>query len=147
MDKDKINNPNNHTINVHSVKYVGINKNQTLAIVSVDDSEPFGFFVALDNSDESLIYKAVIDKIQSGDIGILPSDVDTNEYNANEIRNRRDYLLDETDKYMTIDYPISKDDQDKLRVYRQALRDITDQQEFPDNVTWPEKPVIHKTKS
>ena len=24
--------------------------------------------------------------------------------------------------------------------YRQALRDITDQAGFPDNVTWPEKP-------
>lgn len=128
-------------IEVINIKYIGINKNQTLATVSVDNGEPFGFFVGLDNDDGSELYKAIIDKINSGDIQILPSDVNLNEYNANEVRSKRNELLSETDKYMTLDYPISKEDQDKLKEYRQSLRDITKQEGFPENVIWPTKPV------
>ena len=43
---------------------------------------------------------------------------------------------------MTIDYPISKEAQDLMRAYRQALRDVPQQDGFPDNVIWPEKPNI-----
>lgn len=70
-----------------------------------------------------------------------------NEYNQhqidrlkNEIRLKRDSLLKETDYLMMSDYPISDVDKEKVKEYRQKLRDIPSQTEFPKNVIWPEKP-------
>lgn len=54
-----------------------------------------------------------------------------------ELRNKRDVLLAATDHYMTVDYPISTEKRAELLVYRQALRDITAQKEWPDEVVWP----------
>lgn len=59
------------------------------------------------------------------------------------IRDQRDSLLDETDKYMTMDYPISDSKRDEIKIYRQSLRDVPQQEGFPDNIIWPEKPVIN----
>ena len=61
---------------------------------------------------------------------------------CSDIRSQRNESLSETDKYMAIDYPISEEDRTLVREYRQALRDITKQEEFPTNVVWPEKPAI-----
>ena len=64
-----------------------------------------------------------------------------NEYDNNEkifnIRRKRDGLLRETDFYALSD-TVEMDP--AMATYRQALRDITDQSGFPDNVTWPTKP-------
>ena len=51
-------------------------------------------------------------------------------------RNTRDGLLKETHLWGLSDYPTSQAQID----YRQALRDITDQAGFPNNITWPTKP-------
>lgn len=61
---------------------------------------------------------------------------------AIKIRCERNMLLDRTDKYMTIDYPISDKEKEALKQYRQSLRDIPQQKGFPNNVEWPEKPSI-----
>ena len=53
------------------------------------------------------------------------------------LREERDRRLAATDWRATIDYP--GDDQAAWLEYRQALRDITEQD--PENVTWPEEPV------
>jgi len=53
------------------------------------------------------------------------------------LREERDRRLTATDWRATIDYP--GDDQAAWLEYRQALRDITEQD--PENVTWPEEPV------
>lgn len=58
------------------------------------------------------------------------------------IRAQRDRLLAETDYLLMPDYPIAGEALDALAVYRQALRDITKQETFPQSVTWPEKPEI-----
>ena len=67
-----------------------------------------------------------------------------NETNARaqQIRQKRDSMLEATDYLMTIDYPISDDMREQLRAYRQALRDITTQDGFPDSVIWPSAPKI-----
>jgi len=56
-------------------------------------------------------------------------------------RTNRDDLLTDTDwiviKYMDIGQPVPQEWSD----YRQALRDITEQDGFPGNVVWPEKPT------
>ena len=57
---------------------------------------------------------------------------------ATEIRSKRNSLLAETDYLLMPDYPISKEYLEKVKEYRQRLRDITKQDEFPKNVTFPE---------
>lgn len=52
------------------------------------------------------------------------------------IRNKRDKLLSETDWTALSDTTMSAE----MAAYRQALRDITDQEGFPYQVDWPVKP-------
>lgn len=57
---------------------------------------------------------------------------------ASEIREKRDKLLLETDKYLLDDFPITNEEREKYKLYRQALRDITKQVDFPYNVEFPQ---------
>jgi hypothetical protein len=52
------------------------------------------------------------------------------------VRAKRDSLLQETDWMALSDVTMSA----AMTTYRQALRDITDQEGFPYSVTWPTKP-------
>jgi hypothetical protein len=54
-----------------------------------------------------------------------------------EVRNKRNYLLSETDFYALSDNSLTPE----MAAYRQALRDVTSQDGFPENVIWPNKPV------
>jgi hypothetical protein len=56
---------------------------------------------------------------------------------SSEIRSERDKLLSASDWTQVADAPV---DQSAWAIYRQALRDITEQETFPATVTWPEKP-------
>jgi len=53
------------------------------------------------------------------------------------VRARRDGLLSDSDWTQVADAPV---DQAAWAVYRQALRDITDQEGFPYSVNWPTAP-------
>lgn len=57
---------------------------------------------------------------------------------AAKIRSMRDALIAKTDWTQLMDVPSTTGN--KYEQYRQALRDITKQTEFPLNVTWPTKP-------
>ena len=59
---------------------------------------------------------------------------------ADEVRDRRDKLLEACDYLMALDYPLSTAAREQWRAYRQALRDIPQQEGFPDNIEWPQKP-------
>lgn len=61
---------------------------------------------------------------------------------AAEVRAQRDYLLNKTDYLVSGDYPISAEDLAKVKTYRQALRDIPEQEGFPKSVTWSEEPKV-----
>lgn len=54
-----------------------------------------------------------------------------------EVRLKRNRLLNETDYLALADNTITPE----MVLYRQALRDITLQDGFPENVIWPVKPV------
>jgi len=56
---------------------------------------------------------------------------------SKEIRSKRDSLLKESDWTQIPDAPV---DQTAWATYRQELRDIPQQEGFPENVTWPTKP-------
>ena len=64
------------------------------------------------------------------------------EQQAQTIRDTRDKLLSDTDWTQTDDAPVSADDRETMRQYRQKLRDVTAQSGFPSSVKWPEKPEI-----
>ena len=63
---------------------------------------------------------------------------------AAEARAKRDNLLAETDWTQTLDAPISAECREAFRVYRQALRDITEQEGFPETIEWPAMPEVVK---
>ena len=62
------------------------------------------------------------------------------EDRAREIRLERDTLLRESDFSQLEDAPIDLSTLSVWRSYRQALRDITNQETFPESVDWPVKP-------
>lgn len=56
---------------------------------------------------------------------------------ANEVRKIRDELLKETDKFLLDDFPISEEQKEKYKSYRNALRNVPEQSGFPHTVLWP----------
>lgn len=61
---------------------------------------------------------------------------------ATTIRSKRNLQLAETDYLLMPDYPISEEYSEKVKEYRQQLRDITKQENFPKNVVFPDFPKI-----
>lgn len=59
---------------------------------------------------------------------------------AKAIRAKRNNLIGETDYYLMPDYPSNPQNLEELKVYRQALRDIPKQEDFPRDVRWPDVP-------
>lgn len=65
---------------------------------------------------------------------------------ASSVRSQRDTKLSATDYLVVPDYPISPEDLEAVKVYRQALRDIPEQSGFPKNVQWPVEPQFLSAK-
>lgn len=61
---------------------------------------------------------------------------------AAKVRAQRDELISETDYLLMADYPISEEELAAVKTYRQALRDVPQQDGFPNDVVWPEKPDV-----
>ena len=64
---------------------------------------------------------------------------------AAQARARRDRLLADTDWTQVLDAPIDEDTKAAYRAYRQALRDVPQQEGFPASIVWPDLPA--KTKA
>ena len=75
-----------------------------------------------------------------GSITIYLTDAEYDTVLAASARQKRDRLIATTDYLVTPDYPIESDRLAKVKIYRQALRDIPEQSGFPRSITWPEKP-------
>jgi len=58
-----------------------------------------------------------------------------------EVRQERDQLLAETDWIVIRSQELGEPIPTEWQTYRQALRDITEQSGFPDNVEWPLSPT------
>lgn len=59
---------------------------------------------------------------------------------ATEIRTKRDKLLTDTDWTQVTDTVLNTEKQQEYKEYRQELRDITEQEDFPYHVVFPEMP-------
>ena len=68
----------------------------------------------------------------------------TEEEKAKMIRDHRDVLLSETDKFMRPDFPINEIQRKEVIEYSKLLRDLPEQAGFPNEVTFPEKPDFMK---
>lgn len=69
----------------------------------------------------------------------LEGSISTEDF-AKHKRRERDSLLTSTDKYMISDFPVDEDYREKIKEYRQILRDITQSAEWPD-VEIPQVPA------
>ena len=111
-------------------------------VVSVDVESIGNYVCSLVNEDDNDITLTIRKAIKNGDLDVadyVEPTVDV-EVLATKIRIQRNDLLKQTDYLMMSDYPISDDRLAKVKIYRQALRDIPEQSGFPRTITWPEKP-------
>ena len=92
-----------------------------------------------DDSNFERSYAIAKDEAYNGEVTV--EDV---SMTAEEARAQRDKLLLETDWTQVLDAPISAESREAFRVYRQALRDITEQESFPEVIDWPVKPEVVK---
>lgn len=114
--------------------------------VTLDDGTKLPYTFNTGINDVAPVFQAIKEAFERGEIQVsdyMPT-VIPDEVLAFEIRDRRNALLTETDYLMQPDYPISEETRTDLKAYRQALRDITKQEGFPENVVWPEKPSFIK---
>ena len=74
--------------------------------------------------------------------GYAPKKTDEQKLNelATTVRSKRNSLLAETDYLLMNDYPISEEYLARIKKYRQDLRDITKQENFPTDVVFPNLP-------
>lgn len=70
-----------------------------------------------------------------------PTEEEKRKKKEAEVRTQRNALIAKTDYLLAPDYPISAKDLEKVKAYRQALRDVPSQEGFPDNVVWPDEVV------
>ena len=61
---------------------------------------------------------------------------------ADEIRARRDRLLAATEWAVLPDSPLDAQSLEAVKTYRQALRDVPQQEHFPGAITWPRMPEL-----
>jgi hypothetical protein len=70
--------------------------------------------------------------------------IPNNEHFLKRARNIRNELLNKTDRYFLIDYPIAHDQQLIIKAYRQELRDFINNNKEKilngEKIAWPEQP-------
>lgn len=88
--------------------------------------------------------EAVLD--EQGEIKLQHSAAKEQQKLANAwaaLRNKRNILISDTDKYLLPDYPISEEKLAEMKEYRNSLRDLPSQVVDPrDEVSFPVKPEL-----
>lgn len=132
---------------IHYIKYQGVTGHRAVANITyppVNGNEPFDYFLDLEVEDSAELCVFLKDKIRSGSVEVLPSEDSLADFQAAEIKAERDSLLCATDYLVQPDYPITESQREEVKAYRQALRDVPQQEGFPENVVWPDKPSFIK---
>lgn len=117
-------------------------------IVTLSNGDIYPFTYLIDGSDDNdgIVSVSVRNAYNNGELNIaeFPENEEDPDYSRKkyEIIQRRNNLLNDSDYLMMADYPISDEKRQEIKVYRQALRDIPQQDGFPDNIVWPDKPTI-----
>lgn len=115
-----------------------------VAVVMDDRIFPFTYLVDGSDDNDSKVSLAVQNAYKNNAIDIkeYPDSLKKSNLKAlkNKVRSMRDERLAKTDYLIMSDYPISDSDRALVLEYRQALRNIPQQEGFPENVVWPEPP-------
>jgi hypothetical protein len=106
-------------------------------VFNVDTGYPHGFARDSNEGVEILAYlakhpEALIDEPKPPE--------PTAEQKASSIRSQRNSLISQCDWTVLADAPLSTSAKASWKTYRQALRDITLQDTFPNSVIWPIAP-------
>lgn len=115
-----------------------------VAVVMDDRIFPFTYLVDGSDDNDSKVSLAVKNAYKNNAIDIkeYPDSLKKSNLKAlkNKVRSMRDERLAKTDYLIMSDYPISDSDRELVLAYRQALRNIPQQEGFPESVIWPEPP-------
>ena len=107
--------------------YKAIKENK---IIAVNDSGEFPCLVydevVEDNQHE------VADFVMVESEFVLKTDEKAIEQQKEQVREVRNQYLEETDKFIIADFPILEEERVRYRNYRQYLREIPEQPEFPN---------------
>ena len=91
---------------------------------------------------ETVLSDVSMPYITEADYQMALSEAWQGEETADEIRARRDRLLAATDWAVLPDSPLDAQSLETVKTYRQALRDVPQQEHFPDSITWPQIPEL-----
>lgn len=105
--------------------------------VGFKDSFDGIYIIELKDNDTIPLWTSGMSVMSQEEIEKIRKQEKTSEQLAEEYRSKRDALLSECDWTQVADAPV---DQAAWKVYRQALRDIPEQKNFPANIVWPNKP-------
>ena len=82
-------------------------------------------------------YAEIMRQVDAGELVVDPDPGPTEEQLAAQARTQRDGLLSQSDWTQVADAPV---DHQAWADYRQALRDVPQQNGFPTDINWPTKP-------
>lgn len=74
-----------------------------------------------------------------GNIVLGKTEDEIKEEKSNQLRSQRDQLLSFSDKYMIEDFAITEEYKEKIKAYRQELRDLPESEDWPE-VEFPKFP-------
>lgn len=97
--------------------------------------EPFTAYETEWTKDADLVYRETV-------ISAVVDEAARDEAKADAIRSDRDQLLADSDWTQLPNAPLTPTSVRAWAVYRDALRDITEQDGFPDTVDWPVEPDV-----
>lgn len=79
--------------------------------------------------------------VEVNDEKVTKLNEDVRQFNLIQLRRKRSTLLQKCDWVVSIsDSPLPQEKIDEWKVYRQALRDLPNNTEDPENPTWPTPP-------
>ena len=108
--------------------YKAIKENK---IIAVNDSGKFPCLIFDEVVEDS--EHEVTDFVMVGSEFVLSDDEKAIELKKEQVREVRNEYLEATDKYMIVDFPISEEERDLYKNYRQYLRDYTKQASWWEN--------------
>ena len=106
--------------------YKAIKDNKIIAVSDTDNV--FKFMVK--DSVETDAEHTCADYVMVGSEYVLNDDEKAIEVKKEQVRAVRNQYLEDTDLYMIIDFPITEEERNQYKEYRQYLRDYTSQPEW-----------------
>ena len=96
---------------------------------------------------EEDMFETYFEEDENGEERVITKEAQEAEYQAGldrikemQARKKRDLLLNASDWHSTRAYETSSPMANEWVTYRQALRDVTEQDGFPNKIVWPETP-------